>query len=167
MAIWSQNIVCVLCGMVRDTWLDHALHCLLRGDKITRHQAVLDAVFSAARDQAGHHLERERCGVFPPSPAEGDDRPPGWSDHRSPTDVCLPRVVKRVFVGVFFFFSLSRGVGAAAVAGPLFARPWCLRQWSTAIHASWTVLHGALRLVSLPGRRLVGSLAIHGCLALL
>ena len=71
-----------------DTFGDHALTCVCKGDRTVRHNAIRDIVYEEAIG-AGVAAEREKAGLLPARPVEDGV---GFTDcHRRPADAWLPR----------------------------------------------------------------------------
>ena len=89
--IWTQDSNCTLCGQVMDQWSDHALVCGCGGDRVTRHNLILDVVHSAANNKAclGPVLEKPRL-LLPHDPSL-DDRPSGPDPPGSLFSLSSPR----------------------------------------------------------------------------
>ena len=82
--IFNGGEACPLCGAPMDRFGDHALVCACGGDRVVRHNAVRDQVFSELR-MGGGRIEREKPGLLPGRP--GGDGIPTPAQARRPADV--------------------------------------------------------------------------------
>ena len=82
-----EDCRCPLCDGVLDRYSHHAATCVAGGERIQRHNAVRDLLFTWMQ-RAGLHPEKERPGlVLPQAP---DDT---QSARRRPADIYIPALV--------------------------------------------------------------------------
>ena len=88
MQIFDSDSFCLSCGDCMDSFGDHALVCMCKGDRTVRHNALPNIVHDVALT-AGLRPEKEKAGLLPPRP-DCDGIQVTNGTNRRPADVFLP-----------------------------------------------------------------------------